>query len=311
MDITGAWKRQSVERLRKVTPAKLFPSRRSSASQSSECLSHGKQNIVFRGTSRKHHFAHKLLKKQRREKKKLHCHRKLLLQQTVVESCQICPVSDCVELKREIALSQLLQLIELPVVEGIVGESGSCVKNDGTGFNNFAFKQQDSILSAESPGRYHILRHLPLQNSCRSAQVVCVWLFCLLCPWDSHTEVTANLFKNVTFSLIPLPAHWWLKATLLSHGNLVDTVELSDKQFLIFSRREDEWMDVAVDLLNCLANGVNLFDASQSEDTVVTQKLRLYQSIVDHYVRLDEARWPDVYADLHLELYSQLMQGRR
>ena len=88
-------------------------------------------------------------------------------------------------------------------------------------------------------------------------------------------------------------------------------MELSDKQFLIFSRREDEWMDVAVDLLNCLANGVNLFDASQSEDTVVTQKLRLYQSIVDHYVRLDEARWPDVYADLHLELYSQLMQGRR
>ncbi len=37
MDITGAWKRSSVERLRRMTPAKLFTSRRSSAS-SSKCL---------------------------------------------------------------------------------------------------------------------------------------------------------------------------------------------------------------------------------------------------------------------------------
>ena len=39
MDITGAWKRSSVDRLRRVTPAKLFPSRRSSVSRSYEDIS--------------------------------------------------------------------------------------------------------------------------------------------------------------------------------------------------------------------------------------------------------------------------------
>ena len=66
-----------------------------------------------------------------------------------------------------------------------------------------------------------------------------------------------------------------------------------------------------MDLLNCLSNGSDMLDASMSEDTEITQKLRLYQSIVDHYVSKDEPQWPETYADLHLELYSQLMQGRR
>lgn len=70
-------------------------------------------------------------------------------------------------------------------------------------------------------------------------------------------------------------------------------------------------MDAAMDVLNCLANGTDMLDASMSEDTETTQKLRLYQSIVDHYVSKDEPQWPETYADLHLELYSQLMQGRR
>ena len=57
------------------------------------------------------------------------------------------------ELKREVALSQLLQLIELPVVEGIINEAGRTVQKDNMVFNNFAFKQQDSILSANSFNR--------------------------------------------------------------------------------------------------------------------------------------------------------------
>lgn len=63
-------------------------------------------------------------------------------------------VAENYELKREVALSQLLQLIELPVVEGIVSETGRTIQKDGMAFSNLAFKQQDSILSANSLNRY-------------------------------------------------------------------------------------------------------------------------------------------------------------
>ncbi len=70
-------------------------------------------------------------------------------------------------------------------------------------------------------------------------------------------------------------------------------------------------MEAATDVVNCISNGSELLDASMAEDTGFTQKLRLYQSIADHYSARDEALWPDAQSDLHYELYSQLMQGRR
>ncbi len=61
------------------------------------------------------------------------------------------------EMKREVALSFLLQLIDLPVVESIVSEKGYNSQKEGMAFNNLAFKQQDSsILSGILPCRYCI-----------------------------------------------------------------------------------------------------------------------------------------------------------
>ncbi len=70
-------------------------------------------------------------------------------------------------------------------------------------------------------------------------------------------------------------------------------------------------MHAAVDVLDCLSNGSEIMDASMSEDTQTTKKLRIYQSIVDHYSSQNEPLWPECHGELHLELYSQLMQGRR
>ncbi len=59
------------------------------------------------------------------------------------------------EIRRELALSQLLQLIELPVVEGIICDTATNGANkEQMAFNNLAFRQHDSILSELSAGRY-------------------------------------------------------------------------------------------------------------------------------------------------------------
>lgn len=76
-------------------------------------------------------------------------------------------------------------------------------------------------------------------------------------------------------------------------------------------RSEDMWMEAAVDCLECLPTGFNILNLSFSEDTDMTQKLRMYQSIVDHYSKLPEPLWSDRFADLHLALYNLLMQGKR
>ena len=88
--------------------------------------------------------------------KSLICHVVLCTHNKLMESYYLCfwmYFTENYELKREVALSQLLQLIELPVVEGIINEAGRTVQKDNMVFNNFAFKQQDSILSANSFNR--------------------------------------------------------------------------------------------------------------------------------------------------------------
>ena len=49
------------------------------------------------------------------------------------------------------------------------------------------------------------------------------------------------------------------------------------------SLEEDEWIDSAVSCLDLHPSGGEVLNLSFSEDTVITQKLRMYQAIVDYY----------------------------
>ena len=152
MDITGAWKRSSVDRLRRVTPAKLFPSRRSSVSRSYEDISQNGRRKRFDLLCYIKIF---LLNTQQfyGMPNKYKAEIVLLFNKDSITYYFCMYFTENYELKREVALSQLLQLIELPVVEGIINEAGRTVQKDNMVFNNFAFKQQDSILSANSFNR--------------------------------------------------------------------------------------------------------------------------------------------------------------
>ena len=46
---------------------------------------------------------------------------------------------------------------------------------------------------------------------------------------------------------------------------------------------DDEWVEAAISCLECHPSGSDVLNLSFSEDTAITQKLRMYQSIVDHY----------------------------
>ena len=75
-----------------------------------------------------------------------------------------------------------------------------------------------------------------------------------------------------------------------------------------FRSEEDLWMDSALDCLEYLPNGIEILDQSRSEETDMTQRLRLFQSIADYYNSLPEPLWSEKFVDLHVALYNLLMQ---
>ena len=78
---------------------------------------------------------------------------------------------------------------------------------------------------------------------------------------------------------------------------------------LVFRSEDDPWMDAAADCLECLPEGEEMLDqALQLEKTDMTQRLRIFQLIADHYASLEEPLWSEKFLDLHLALLNLLMQ---
>ena len=46
---------------------------------------------------------------------------------------------------------------------------------------------------------------------------------------------------------------------------------------------DDDWVDAAISCLESHPGGSEVLNFSFSEDTAITQKLRMYQAIIDHY----------------------------
>jgi hypothetical protein len=73
---------------------------------------------------------------------------------------------------------------------------------------------------------------------------------------------------------------------------------------------EDPWWEAGLDCLESHPNGLDVLDTSLSEDTKLTQKLRLFQALVDYYGSLSEPLWPECFTDIHIGLLKILMEGR-
>jgi hypothetical protein len=79
----------------------------------------------------------------------------------------------------------------------------------------------------------------------------------------------------------------------------------------MFLPREDLWWDAAIECIDSLPQGLIMLDVSLTEKSDLTQKLRLYQSIADHYTHLTEPLWSENFVDIHVGLLNLLMQGKR
>ena len=86
-------------------------------------------------------------------------------------------------------------------------------------------------------------------------------------------------------------------------------LESSVPMYLLF--REDIWWDTAIECIDCLPQGLNMLDVSLTEKSDLTQKLRLYQSIADHYTALNDPLWSENFVDIHVGLLNLLMQGKQ
>lgn len=75
-------------------------------------------------------------------------------------------------------------------------------------------------------------------------------------------------------------------------------------------REEDEWFEAALDCLECLAEGSDILDISLTEESEISQKLRIYSFLAEYYKSCKEPLWSDEFADLHVALYGLIMQDR-
>ncbi len=64
-----------------------------------------------------------------------------------------------------------------------------------------------------------------------------------------------------------------------------------------------------MDCIECLPKGLDMLDISMSEKTDLTQKLRMYSSIADHYKDAPEPLWSSRFLDLQLGLLNLIMQN--
>ena len=70
-------------------------------------------------------------------------------------------------------------------------------------------------------------------------------------------------------------------------------------------------MEAAVDCLECLPQGLDILDASLSEETNLMQKLRIFQFIADFYATFTKPLWSQEFEDLQVSLDSLAQLGTR
>lgn len=74
-------------------------------------------------------------------------------------------------------------------------------------------------------------------------------------------------------------------------------------------RGTDHYWQAGLRCLDLIKEGGSILDAALSESTPLTQKLRMYRGICDHYSSAKLPLWPSSYQDLQLGILSFLMKG--
>ena len=213
------------------------------------------------------------------------------------------------EVWHEVALSQLLMLVEIPLLDTILsyevmkkgGSSGHRASKQMEGCSNLAFKRWESITSLFSEKWVRsaccCMRSLLFDLAVmlgESSYTSRIWIF-------SHFDSSRNLRttdRNV------------FRLFICTNFCLLGFVACIGLSVFPFRAEGDPWVEAAMDTLECHPRGMDMLDLSLNKETDLTQKLRLYQSIADYYTSLPEPLWSEKFVDLHLPLLNLLMQGK-